>query len=125
MPERITMVCSFRPRSPKLLDDSSNMNIRTKSHLPELYYQWTSYRLKLLSERFRLEAEELQERYERTVAKTDKDGLPGDCRAETVNLDHLTGWMDEQISYMKQTLFEMRPVTADDNVPKNWLQRGE
>jgi hypothetical protein len=101
------------------------MNIRTKSLLPELYYQWTGYRLRLLSERFKYEADALQKRYEDAVRENDPEGKPGYCRAETVNVEELTGWMEDQMRYMRQTLFEMRPVTADDNVPKNFLQRIE
>lgn len=123
MPERITIVTSFRPRSPLLVDDSSNMNIRTKSLLPELYYQWTAYRLRLLSERFQHEADALRRRYEDVVRKNDPEGKPGYCPEETVNVEELTRWMEDQMRYMRQTLFEMRPVTADDNVPKNFLQR--
>lgn len=30
---------SFRPTDPTLVDETTNMNIRNKSHLTELYYQ--------------------------------------------------------------------------------------
>jgi hypothetical protein len=123
MPERITIVTSFRPRSALLLDDSSNMNIRTKSQLSELYYQWTLYRLRLLSERFKHESDDLQARYEEVAKKADKDGLLGYCRVETVDVRRMTSWMEEQMRYMRQTLFEMRPVTEEDSVPKNRLER--
>ncbi|GAD98222.1 hypothetical protein NECHADRAFT_17752 [Paecilomyces variotii No. 5] len=125
MPERITMVTSFRPRSPLLLDDSTCMNVRTKSCLSELYYQWTEYRLRLLSERFQHEADHLRRRYADAVRRTDPDGLPGHCLEETVNLDYMKSWMEEQIWYMRQTLFEMRPVTAEDNVLKDTIERGD
>lgn len=118
MPERITIVTSFRPRSPRLLDSSSNMNIRNKSRLPELYYQWTSYRLRLLSERFRLEADDLDAAYQSVIDATEQ-GKRGDCKVDVVDVQKLTGWMDDQIRYMKQTLYEMRPVTAEDAVIKN------
>ncbi|KAF2100569.1 hypothetical protein NA57DRAFT_54648 [Rhizodiscina lignyota] len=49
MPERITVVTAFRPKDPRLFDDSSHMNVRKQSRLPELFYQWTQYRLKLLT----------------------------------------------------------------------------
>lgn len=118
MPERITIVCSFRPRSASLLDDSSNMNVRTKSRLSELYYQWTSYRLQLLSERFRLEAETLDAKYRAAVEETDS-GAPGDCKKDVVDVGKLEAWMDAQMRYMKQTLYEMRDVTPEDNISKN------
>lgn len=125
MPERITLVTSFRPRSPILVDDSSLMNVRTKSLLPELYYQWAHYRLHLLSERFKHEANSLEDCYRRAVQKCDPEGRPGHCTIETVDVEALTRWMDEQMRYMRQTLFEMRPVTAEDNINKNYIPRME
>lgn len=121
MPERITLVTSFRPRDPVLVDDSSLMNVRTKSLMPEIYYQWVQYRLRLLSERFKHEADELDARYARAVADSDKEGKPGFCRKETVDVEALTQWMETQMRYMRHTLFEMRPVTAEDNVNKNYI----
>lgn len=119
------MVTSFRPRSPLLLDDSTCMNVRNKSCLSEMYYQWTEYRLRLLSERFQHEADQLRTRYADAVRRTDPEGLPGHCLEETVDLQYMKTWMEEQMRYMRQTLFEMRPVTADDNVLKDTLERGE
>lgn len=123
MPERITLVTSFRPRSPLLVDDSSLMNVRTKSLLPELYYQWVQYRLRLLSERFKHEADTLEQRYKDAVLSDDPEGRLGYCRKETVDVEALTRWMEDQMRYMRQTLFEMRPVTADDNINKNYIPR--
>ncbi|PVH79588.1 hypothetical protein DL98DRAFT_420166 [Cadophora sp. DSE1049] len=119
MPERITIVTSFRPRNPVLHDSSSNMNVRNKSLLPELNYQWTTYRLELLSERFRTLAADMKKDYQSKVKETDRDGKPGACRVETVNVETLSKWMESQIKYMEKTLYEMRPLTADDWVSKN------
>lgn len=121
MPERITLVTSFRPRSPVMVDGSSLMNVRTKSLLPELYYQWVQYRLRLLSERFKYEADSLEQRYEDAVRTQEPECRPGYCRKETVDVEKLTQWMEDQMRYMRQTLFEMRPVTADDNINKNHI----
>ena len=120
MPERITIVTSFRPRSVLLLDSSTNMNIRTKSNLNELYYQWTTYRLKFLGERFRAEAQRLEERYERMVDHDDC-GRSGDVKRRVVDVEGMNGWVDEQIRYLKQTLWEMRPVEEGDGMPKDEL----
>lgn len=119
MKERITIVTSFRPRNPRLFDDSSNMNIRTISQLSEIYYQWTSYRLRLLSERFAIEAEELKKKYEENVRKTDPEGKLGFCRSETVDVDALRKLMAEQTRYMERTVFEMRPIEDGDAFVKN------
>ena len=110
MPERVTIVTSFRPRDPNLLDESTNMNIRNKSHLTELYYEWSTYRLDVLSQRAQIAADTLRKRYEENVKASDKDGRGGLCRVETVNVAEVEKWMEEQIAYMQQTLHEMRPL---------------
>ena len=110
MPERVTIVTSFRPKDPTLLDETTNANIRNKSHHSELYYQWTTYRLDVLSERARLAAAELRKRYEENVKKSDPEGKPGMCLVETVHMDEIKKWAGEQIKYIEQTLYEMRPL---------------
>ncbi|KAL8702943.1 MAG: hypothetical protein Q9201_003897 [Fulgogasparrea decipioides] len=51
--ERITSVTSFRPRSPNLPDDTVLATVRPISDLPELYSQYSEYRLEILEERVR------------------------------------------------------------------------
>ncbi len=34
-------------------------------------------------------------------------------------MDRMRKLMDEQMMYMERTMFEMRPVTADDDILKN------
>lgn len=102
-----------------LHDSSTNMNVRNKSLIPELNYQWTTYRLELLSERFRLLAAGIKEEYEKKIAEADCDGKPGACKSETVNVETVSKWMESQIKYINQTVYEMRPVTDDDWVAKN------
>lgn len=97
------------------------MNVRTKSLLPELYYQWVQYRLRLLGERFVSQADSLEQRYKDAVSTQGPECRPGYCRKETVDVEQLTQWMEDQMRYMRQTLFEMRPVTADDNINKNYI----
>lgn len=110
MPERVTIVTSFRPRDPRVVDDTTNANIRNKSHLTELYYQWTTYRLDVLAQRARLTADALRKRYEENVKASDAEGKPGMCLVETVNVKEVEAWAEEQIKYIKQTLYEMRPL---------------
>lgn len=43
--DRITLITSFRPRSPLHYDSSFMSNIRPYSDLPQLYLQWIEYRL--------------------------------------------------------------------------------
>lgn len=113
MPERVTIVTSFRPRDPMLVDETTNANIRNKSHLSELYFQWTTYRLDVLAERARIAAQALREKYEQNVQESDKEGKSGLCRVETVNIAEIEKWANDQIAYIQQTLHEMRPL--DEN----------
>ncbi|KAL5342868.1 hypothetical protein BJX70DRAFT_409213 [Aspergillus crustosus] len=110
MPERVTIVTSFRPKNPTLLDEMTNANVRNKSHLSELYYQWATYRLDVLAERARIAAEALRMKYAENVKNSDPDGKTGLCRLETVNPADMQKWADEQIVYIQQTLHEMRPL---------------
>ncbi|RFU28665.1 hypothetical protein B7463_g7685, partial [Scytalidium lignicola] len=110
MPERITIVTSFRPKDPTLLDETTNANVRNKSHFSELYYQWTTYRLAVLAERARLALDDLRKRYDENVKNSDPKGKAGLCRVETVNVADVEKWANEQIKYIQQTLYEMRPL---------------
>ncbi|KAH0534102.1 hypothetical protein FGG08_007299 [Glutinoglossum americanum] len=60
--ERITMVTSFRPRSPSVRDDSVLTTVRPISDLSELYYQFSEYRFEILEERLRGMLKSLRER---------------------------------------------------------------
>jgi hypothetical protein len=51
--ERITMVTSFRPRCPTVRDDTVLTTVRPISNLPDLYNQFSEYRLEMLEERIR------------------------------------------------------------------------
>ncbi len=110
MPERIVIVTSFRPRNPAMLDEMTNANVRDKSQLTELYYQWTTYRLDVMAQRARIAAETLRERYEKNCKATDPEGKLGHCKAETVNIDEVRAWSEEMIKYIRATLYEMRPL---------------
>ncbi|KAI1452625.1 hypothetical protein F4805DRAFT_470683 [Annulohypoxylon moriforme] len=59
--ERISMVTSFRPRSPKVRDDTVLTTVRPISNLSELYNQFSEYRLEILEERIRQQLKELRE----------------------------------------------------------------
>jgi len=59
--ERITMVTSFRPKSPFLPDDVRLATVRGVSNLSELYYEFGRYRLEMLEERIRDQLKRLRE----------------------------------------------------------------
>lgn len=109
MPERVTIVTSFRPKDPTKLDETTNANIRNKSHLTELYYQWTTYRLDVLAQRAQIAAEELRKKYNKNVQETD-NGQHGLCRVQTVDVKEVEEWAKQQIKYLQETLYEMRPL---------------
>lgn len=58
--ERITMVTSFRPKSPHLRDDAVLTTVRGISDLSQLYYEFGHYRLEILEERIRAQARKLR-----------------------------------------------------------------
>ncbi|KAE8152974.1 hypothetical protein BDV25DRAFT_150229 [Aspergillus avenaceus] len=60
--ERISMVTSFRPKSPFLKDESILTGVRGISILPDLYHQYTQYRLEILEERIRARLKHEQRR---------------------------------------------------------------
>lgn len=86
------------------------MNIRNKSHLTELYYQWTTYRLDVLAQRAQIAGDALRKRYEANVAHSDSEGKKGLCRVETVDVVEVERWIKAQVQYMEQMLHEMRPL---------------
>ncbi|GMG27157.1 unnamed protein product [Aspergillus oryzae] len=60
--ERISMVTSFRPRSPIIKDETVLTGVRGISDLNTLYSQYTDYRLELLEERLRVMLKEERRR---------------------------------------------------------------
>ncbi|KAK7752480.1 hypothetical protein SLS62_005633 [Diatrype stigma] len=58
--ERISMVTSFRPRSPRVRDDTVLTTVRPISDLGALYHQFAEYRLEILEERVRQQLRELR-----------------------------------------------------------------
>lgn len=110
MPERVTVVTSFRPKSPLLVEDMTNNNIRNKSHLTELYYQWTTYRLDVLEQCARIAREALKERYQKNVMESDTEGKAGLCKRDTVDVEEMKKWSEDMVKYIQDTLYEMRPL---------------
>ncbi|GAB1198101.1 hypothetical protein APSETT444_007409 [Aspergillus pseudonomiae] len=55
--ERISMITSFRAKSPHVRDETVLTGVRPISNVLELYREWSEYRLKVLEERIRAELE--------------------------------------------------------------------
>ena len=56
------MVTSFRPRSAHVQDDTVLSTVRSISNLPELYFQYSEYRLEIMEERIRAHLKEIRDR---------------------------------------------------------------
>ncbi|KEP47745.1 hypothetical protein V565_145450 [Rhizoctonia solani 123E] len=97
-PERVTMVTSYRARDVMVADDSVLTTIRPMANLNELYYEWSTYRLDLLSERFR---------HQSKVLKKKREDGQGQWGEEIVKKDELKAWCREQIKYLQTTIDEM------------------
>jgi hypothetical protein len=84
--ERITMVTSYRPRDPRVRDDSVLTTVRPVSKLAELYEQWFRYRSEVLKRR------------------CDVRPIKGGTDAEVLEMKK---WCEEQILWLKRTMEEM------------------
>ncbi|KAK5675755.1 hypothetical protein LTS10_011482 [Elasticomyces elasticus] len=90
--ERITMVTSFRPKSPFLPDDSVLSTVRGISVLSDLYYEFGTYRLEMLQERI----------------KAQLKSMKGDRAAgKKTDTKALKAFLDEQESFVHRTNSEM------------------
>jgi hypothetical protein len=68
------MVTSFRPKSPAIRDDTVLTTVRCVSDLPELYFQYSEYRLEMLEERIRRKLKEIRQQ-KRTHRGFDTSGM--------------------------------------------------
>lgn len=92
--ERITMVTSFRPKSPELPDDSVLTSVRGISDLSELYYEYSEYRLEIVEWRIRKKLAELRNKR--------RTGKP-------FTTEEFKKWMAEQECFINRTNKEMLP----------------
>ncbi|PSK60301.1 hypothetical protein B9Z65_451 [Elsinoe australis] len=93
--ERMTMVTSWRPRSPHMKDATIMRGTRNTSHLPTLYTQYTEYRLANLVQRARKQLKDVEDRKE-ADSGFDTEGV--------------RGWLLEQRSYIDDMLREIQAV---------------
>lgn len=94
--ERITMVTSFRPRSPYQRDDTVLTTVRPISNLSELYFQFSEYRLEILEERIRSELRLLRETH-RSGRKMDTRKLKRFLKEQESFLAHMNQEMIEDV----------------------------
>ncbi|MCJ1287187.1 hypothetical protein MMC26_006535 [Xylographa opegraphella] len=94
--ERITMVTSFRPRCPDQRDDTVLTTVRAISNLPELYFQFSEYRLEILEERIRNQLRLLRET-KRSGKKVDTQKLKRFLHEQERFLAHMNKEMVEDV----------------------------
>ena len=90
--ERITMVTSFRPKSPLARDDTTLKTVRPISDLKQLYYQFAEYRLGILEQRLQHQRDMLR------IQMTKLDSF---------DLQDLKAFLLEQEEFMAHTREEM------------------
>ncbi|KAL9941871.1 hypothetical protein ACHAP6_002823 [Verticillium nonalfalfae] len=93
--ERITMVTSFRARSPFVKDESVLTGVRGISNVSDLYTQYTEYRLEILEDRIR--AKRKSENY-RAASKRSFD------------VDEIRVWLETQRQFIDAMLVEIYEV---------------
>lgn len=92
--ERITMITSFRPKSAFAKDETILVGMRPISHLPELYMQYSEYRLEILEERIRDQLQKVRER-KRALLEFDTKGMKEFLREQREYIDTTIGEMVE------------------------------
>lgn len=109
--ERITMVTSFRPRSPDQRDDTVLTTVRPISNLSELYFQFSEYRLEILEERIRSELRLLRET-KRSGKKMDTRKLKRFLKEQESFLAHMNHEMVEDVKMGVIDLLANREVAG-------------
>lgn len=92
--ERIAMVASFRPKSAFVKDETILVGMRPISHLPELYMQYSKYRLEISEERIKEQLRKLRER-KKAVLEFDTKGMKELLREQREHIDTMIGEMVE------------------------------
>ncbi|KZT58703.1 hypothetical protein CALCODRAFT_231807 [Calocera cornea HHB12733] len=99
--ERVTMVTSYRAKDPTLVDDSTLMTIRPCSDVNEIYYQWATYRVKLLSERFRAKYDQIEKK------KAEAGVQAANGFRDILGKSEFKEWVRDQIKYLQMTMDEI------------------
>ncbi|KAF5002991.1 hypothetical protein FDECE_10465 [Fusarium decemcellulare] len=85
--ERVSMVTSFRARSPMIRDDTVLKLVRPISNIDELYNEYAQYRFKMLEDRFRARREILDQSIQ---------------RKSTFNVQDVRAFIQEQKAFLEQ-----------------------
>ena len=103
--ERITMVTALRPKDPLVQDGTTLSRVKIVSDPDELFKQWTTYRMDIISAR----AQAIKKRFEEGKLSG------GQIRQE------MCKWVEDQKAYLDFTCTEMDPWTGEDESdPDRW-----
>ncbi len=121
------MVTSFRPRSPTLPDDTVLTTVRPVSDLPELYFQFSEYRLDILEERIRTQLKDLREK-KRAGRKLDTKALKRFLKEQEVFLAHMNKEIVEEDKVEKGNIDQRKGKCAElewaCSLPQDRILRG-
>lgn len=92
--ERITLVTSFRAKSPLIADDSNLRTVRGISDISEVYYQFAKYRMEILEARVRNQLKRLNDGY---------------MAGKRTNTKELKKFFEEQEQFLQHMNAEMIP----------------
>jgi hypothetical protein len=106
------MVTSFRPRSPTLPDDTVLTTVRPVSDLPELYFQFSEYRLDILEERIRTQLKDLREK-KRAGRKLDTKAVKRFLKEQEVFLAHMNKEIVEEDKVEKGNIDQRKGKCAE------------
>jgi hypothetical protein len=90
--ERITMVTSFRAKSPFLPDDCNLATVRPISRISDLYFEFGEYRLDIMEARIRAQLANIREKHR---------------AGKTFQTSEFKKFLKEQIAFLQHTDKEM------------------
>lgn len=103
--ERITMVTSFRPRSPRIRDDTVLTTVRPISNLSDLYGQAVEYQLENAEARIRNMLKNIRDSMK--AGATDVKAIKSFLEFEIITLSHLN---DEIVEEDKVQIGHIREI---------------
>ncbi|KAM3065923.1 hypothetical protein ACMFMG_009852 [Clarireedia jacksonii] len=111
--ERITMVTSFRPRSPSIRDDTVLTTVRPVSNLSDLYGQTVEYQLENAEARIRFMLKDLRDSMK--AGSTNVKAIKSFLDFEINQLSHLNREIVEEDLVQKGRLMEVCAEAASPN----------
>ncbi|KAI5480310.1 hypothetical protein MNV49_001269 [Pseudohyphozyma bogoriensis] len=102
--ERITMVCSFRPKDPLLEDSTDIRKLHSITKANRMNGQVASYRMEIMAKRFAACAAEIQNKMAALPLDNDLDGEGGE---EVVKAAEFSSWLKSQVDFLEHTRVQL------------------